>query len=191
MLTQLDTVKMRLAITTENDDVVLRRAIEAVSARFELYCNRRFGRVQNARQEFPANSIDFSVALYPIESIARFEVKRSETEGWVVVSPSPEYFTRGSCVVSLLGRLGSSAELASVIYTGGYTLPGDEVADGQSALPADIEQACVEQVAFWYQNRSKLGVTSIYESSVTTSVSQKAILPSVEDVLKRHVRLSV
>ena len=46
MLTQLDAVKLRLAISFSDDDVILRRAIEAVSARFDIYCNRAFGRVE-------------------------------------------------------------------------------------------------------------------------------------------------
>ena len=191
MLTQLDAVKLRLAITFSDDDVILRRAIEAVSARFDIYCNRAFGRVENARKEFPADSFEVSVESFPIESVARFEIKRTEAEGWTEIDPAPEYFVRGGCVVSLLGRLGTGRELASVVYTGGYVLPGTEAADGQTALPADIEQACVEQVAYWYQNRSKLGVASVTENSVTTTASQNPLLPSVEDMLQRHIRMTI
>jgi hypothetical protein len=191
MLTQLETVKLRLAVSFTDDDVILQRAIAAVSARFEAYCNRSFGRVENARQEFPSDALEFSVESFPIESVAGFAIKRSEAEGWIAVSPAPEYFTRGACVIALLGRLGAGREMACAVYSGGYVLPGTEVAAGQAPLPADIEQACVEQVAFWYQNRSKLGVTSVTENSVTSSVTQEAMLPSVEDALQRHIRLTI
>jgi hypothetical protein len=39
----------------------------------------------------------------------------------------------------------------------GYVMPGTSPGAGQTALPSDLEQAAVEQVAYWFQNRDKLG----------------------------------
>jgi len=41
-----------------------------------------------------------------------------------------------------------------VTYTAGYVLPGDTPAAGQTALPDDLEQAAVEQVAYWFQKQT-------------------------------------
>ena len=38
--------------------------------------------------------------------------------------------------------------------TGGYVLPGTTPSAGQTALPDDLEQAAVEQVAYWFQKQT-------------------------------------
>jgi hypothetical protein len=63
---------------------------------------------------------------------------------------------RRACVISLLTPLGIASQQARVTYTGGYVLPGATPGAGQTALPAELEQACVEQAAYWYQNRHRL-----------------------------------
>jgi hypothetical protein len=45
---------------------------------------------------------------------------------------------------------------ARVTYTGGFVLPGDTPAPGQTPLPPDLEQAAIEQVAYWFRNRAGL-----------------------------------
>ncbi len=51
------------------------------------------------------------------------------------------------------------------------------------------EAACVEQVAYWYQRRSQLGLASVSnESGVVQQFQSSALLPQVRAVLKRYVR---
>ncbi|HWX22592.1 MAG TPA: hypothetical protein VN578_22040 [Candidatus Binatia bacterium] len=47
-----------------------------------------------------------------------------------------------------------------------YVLPGTSSAPGQTALPDDLEQAAVEQVAYWFQNREHLGLKTYWPSDV-------------------------
>ena len=77
MLTQLTTVKARLAIPgsdTQFDDL-LTRAIEAVSARFDRECNRTLARTVGATQEFAATETEIIARCYPIETVTKFELK--------------------------------------------------------------------------------------------------------------------
>src|ERR1051326_9034291 len=67
-----------------------------------------------------------------------------------------DYLLRRNCVISLANPLGDCRQRARVTYTGGYVLPGTAVGAGQTALPDDLEQAMVEQVACWFMNRDKL-----------------------------------
>ncbi len=191
MLTQLATVKARLGLDPADPkmDEQLTAVILGVSARFASECNRNFARDPQARDEFPASQMEIAVSTYPVESIARFEVKRSETEGWVACE-NLEFLVRSGCVISLASPLGTRRELGRVIYAGGYVLPGDTAAPGQSALPPDLEQAALEQVVFWYQNRDRVGVIREWpKSGVYEQFSDIDLLPSIRAVLQRHTRV--
>lgn len=200
MLTQLATVKARLSITpadTTQDDL-LTRAIEAVSARFDRECNRALARTVGATQEFPAADTEVIAQCYPIETVSKFELKATEAEGWVEQTGIGCLVRRG-CVISLSLPLtfvpqfsSVRPQLARVTYTGGYVLPGTTPSTGQTALPADLESAAVEQVAVWYQQRDKLGLIRHWPSGgVYLVLSQLPLLPQVTAMIRPHRRWAV
>jgi hypothetical protein len=190
MLTQLLSVKTRLGLSEfeVKDDGILSNAINALSTRFDQHCNRQFARAVDAMEEFSAAQTQLAVAAYPLESVNKFELKTLENGGWLELS-GVEYIIRRNCVISLYSQLGARREQLRVTYTGGYVLPGDVAAPGQTPLPNDVEQAVVEQVAYWFQNRERLGVIrqwprgGTYEQFVNLD-----LLPSVESILKTYQR---
>ena len=200
MLTQLTTVKARLNIapadTTQDD--LLTRAIAAVSARFDHECNRTFARTVGATQEFSATDTEIIAQCYPIETVTKFELKATEAEGWVEQT-GIDWVLRHACVISLGVPLSFVPEGASmgprigrVTYTGGYVLPGTTPSPGQTALPADLESAAVEQVAVWHQQRDKLGLFRHWPSSGTYLVlSQLPLLPQVVAMLRPYRRWAI
>ena len=193
MLTQLSTLKSRLAIleTDTTNDLLLTNAIKAVSARFDAECNRRLGREENAIYEFPAEALEICCPGYPIETIARFELKTSEADGWVEQT-GVEHLVRNDCVISLAAALGNFRAQARVIYTGGYVLPGNSVGPGQTALPDDLEQAAVEQVAYWFQNRDRAGLLRTWDYHATyRQFADLDLLPGVRAVLANYARWSL
>ena len=196
MLAQLTTVKARLGLleTDTQYDELLTRAIEALSARFDRECNRSFARTVGVCQEFPGGEIEIPVGCHPIETVTKFELKTSESAGWVEQT-AVEYLVRAKCVVSLavpLWPLRSSAALARVTYTGGYVLPGTVPGVGQTALPKDLESAATEQVAVWFQLRDKLGLFRHWPNSGTyTVISQLPLLPQVSASLRPYRRWCV
>ena len=196
MLTQLTTVKARLGLLetdTQYDDL-LTRAIEAFSARFDRECNRTFARTVGATQEFPGGEIEIPVGCYPIESVTKFELKTSESTGWVEQT-AVECLVRAKCVISLtmpMWPLRDSAVLARVTYTGGYVLPGTVVGTGQSALPVDLENAVVEQAVFWFERKDAPGVIRIWPSGGNyMQLVDTDLLPAVRAVLRKHTRFSL
>jgi hypothetical protein len=196
MLTQLATVKARLAVLETDTiyDEVLMRAIEVFSERFDRECNRTLARTVGMTQEFPAGEIEIPVCCYPIETVTKIELKSSESAGWVVQT-GVEYLIREKCVVSLavpLTGLRSSAALGRVTYTGGYVLPGDAAGPGQAVLPAELEHAAVEQVAFWFQRRDTAGVIRIWPTGGNyMQLVDTDLMPSVRAVLRRYTRFSL
>jgi hypothetical protein len=193
-------MRQRLALVEGDNqyDALLTGAIGAVSARFERECNRVFGRTVGATEEFGVADTEVMPRCYPVESVAKFEVKASEDEGWVE-QPGVSCVVRGGCVISLSATLSlvpeawaDGPQVARVTYTGGYVLPGTAVEAGQVALPADVEWAAVEQTAAWFQQRERLGLIRYWpKDGVYLVFSQLALLPQVEAVLGRHRRWAV
>jgi len=100
-----------------------------------------------------------------------------------------EFLVRRDCVISLAERLGRRGELARVTYTGGYVLPGTTPGAGQAALPDDLEQAAVEQLAFWFQTRDKLGLVRHWpKGGIYEEFAQTEFLISVMAVLRKYER---
>ena len=194
MLTQLSTVKARLGIDEFDlsSDAILTNAISAISVRFDKETNRALARTTSATQEFSADDTEVCLTSYPVESVTKFELKQNETEGWIEQT-GVEYLIRRACVISLpspISYLPSS--VARATYTGGYVLPGTTVTAGQTPLPADLENAAVEQVAFWFQNRDKLGLTRIwFHQGTYEQFSQLDLLLPVQAVLKRYERWTI
>jgi hypothetical protein len=188
MLTQLSTLKTRLALTVTTCDDILTSAIKAISVRFDKETNRTLARAADLTHEFAANDTEVALRCYPVEAVTKFEVKANETEGWVEQT-NTEYLLRRACVVSITQPLGTFREQARVTFTGGYVLPGTTPDVGQTPLPDDLEQAAVEQVASWFQNRDKLGLIRNRPNAGTyQQFAQLDLLPNVSAVLKRYER---
>jgi len=190
MLTQLTTLKSRLAITDTQSDALLTSAIQAVGARFDKETRRGLARATDLPEEFAADETEVCLSCYPVESVTRFELKTNETDGWVEQA-GVEFLLRSHCVLSLSAPLGSDQQLARVTYTGGYVLPGTAPGDGQTALPADLEQAAIEQVVFWYNNRDRVGVIREWpKGGVYLQFAGIDLIPSVQSVLANYRRVA-
>src|SRR5204863_899218 len=98
MLTQLSTVKSRLAIVVTDYDAILTSAIKAVSDRFDKETNRTLARTTTATHEFDATDTEILPRCYPIESVTKFESKSNETGGWTEQT-GVQYLLRCQCVV--------------------------------------------------------------------------------------------
>jgi len=196
MLTQLATVKTRLGLAITTYDAILTNAIKGVSVRFDKETNRTLARAAAITEEFSADETEILLSRYPIEAVTKLELKSNETEGWVEQT-GIDYLIRRACVISLSQPLNYqlstiNSPLARVTFTGGYVLPGDTVGAGQTALPDDLEQAAVEQVAAWFQTRDVLGLIRNRPWQGTyQQYAQLDLLPNVKVVLTRYERWAI
>ncbi len=200
MLTQLTTLKNRLGIPEidTTNDALLTTAIQAVSARFDRETNRVLARTANATFEFDACEVELCLPCYPLEAVTKFELKTDESAGWTEQT-GVKYLIRSSCIVSLERPLDTPtlvpstlAALARVTYTGGYVLPGTDPLPPippATLLPADLEQAAVEQVAYWFTNRERLGLVRLWEYHGTyRQFGALELEPTARAVLERYRR---
>ena len=104
MLTQLSTVKSRLALIVTDYDDLLTSAIKAVSARFDKECNRSLARTSAATHEFDANDTEILPPCYPVETVTKFELKANEADGWLEQT-GIQYLIHRQCVISLSSPL--------------------------------------------------------------------------------------
>src|SRR5438477_526515 len=202
MLTQLNTVKSRLALTVTDYDDLLTSAIKAVSDRFDKECNRNFSRTAAATHEFDSSDTEILPPSYPVEAVTKFELKTNETDGWIEQT-GVQYLIRRQCAMSLsspLSTINSQPSTCRVTYTGGYVLPGDPDPDYQPStinqpptrLPDDLEQAAVEQVAYWFRNRDSTGLLRVWPHDGTyEAFLQSDLLLEVRAVLKKYERWSI
>jgi len=150
-------------------------------------------RTAAATHEFDANDTEILPPCYPVEAVTKFELKTSETEGWTEQT-GVQYLIRRQCVISLLVPINYqpstiNSPLARITYSGGYVLPGDTPEAGQTALPDDLEQAAVEQVAYWFRNRDSTGLLRIWPHDGTyEAFLQSDLLLEVRAVLKKYER---
>lgn len=214
MLTQLTTLKARLGIAAFEtaDDALLNNFIKLVSARFELECNRRFARDAAAEFVFPADARDLRVDRFPVESVSSLYLRASEAEAWREQTGVEWLVSPSRAVIALAAPLGAPREQGRVVFAGGYVLPGNTPGAGQTALPDELEHAAVEQVAYLYANRNRVGLLSVgggsgaieilrdlellpagsgasTSGSVWFKFAQVDLLPAVQAVLRKHTRL--
>jgi hypothetical protein len=192
MLSTLPTLKSRLAIEPADPqyDSLLTAALTALGPRFDKETNRTLARTENFTQELDGHDTEILAACYPIEAVTKFEAKTSESPGWQEISPAPDYLVRCDCVISLpsaIFNLPSPSALVRVTYTAGYVMPGSTPAPGQTPLPPDIEQAAVEQIAFWFKNRDHTGLKTYWPTGVAyQQFATQDLLASVQSVLNNY-----
>ena len=191
MLTQLATLKTRLRINSfdVDEDPLLTGFIKHASGRFAAECNRNFDRADNATFEFRANEMNLAPDRYPIESVSSFDLKSNETEGWIA-QPNVDFLISPTrCLIELASPLGTSRQKGRVTFTGGFVLPGDTVGDGQTPLPDEIEQACLDQAVYWYEHRHHLGLLSVSgEGGSLQQFKSLDLLPHVRALLRTYER---
>ena len=192
-LTLIADVKTRLRMDAFETkfDTLLTNFILSVSGRFEKECGRLFARSAAATQEFPGDETELRVVRYPIESVTSFALKTNETDGFVTQT-GVDYLIRNACVVSLPAAIGDWRQQLKLTFAGGYVLPADTAEAGQTALPEDLEQACIDQVAHFFASRDRLGLTSISgEGGSIQAFSKLDLLPHVAELIGRYRRYSL
>lgn len=192
-LTTVGRVAFQLGVTDDDKLHIIGRMIEEATAAIERYCNRTFkqatvteklagyGRPYLMVSRLPLNSITSITYDGGAVSAGDYEIANATTGEIMHKTGVWNDTSKQSLNASLTKTPYSEGKLYTVVYSGGYVLPGNS---GRT-LPADIEAACVMAVSSMYSRRldnpdivkeSLSGVASVEYGS--TSGNTTAQLPA-------------
>lgn len=190
MYCQLTDLKSRLGITSTGDDAAMTKVIQAVSEAFDGYCDRKFTRSESASMFWDADAREIPLDRYPVESVTGIDLRLHARSPWV--RQTVDYEIRNGCVLALASELGDPGQIVRVRWIGGYVLPGTTPGYGETALPADIEQAALDQSASWWENRHTLRTATVDPGArVSRQTVHAALLSHVAITLDRHKRMAL
>lgn len=179
-LTTLANVKEYLDIESGDTkyDQLLTRLISAASRQIESYCGRFFD-VRTYSETCDGNASDILfLANTPLVSVASLSIDNE-----IIVS---EQYKVYDDYVRLTDRLFTPGEQnVSVQYSAGLYDAANETP------PADLEDACIQLIAFKYTVRGSEGLSQRQVNQVSDSFAEASIPLSVALILNRYRRRKV
>jgi len=86
----------------------------------------------------------------------------------------------------------SAIDSIQVIYRGGYCAAGQAPVVGETAMPADLREAAIEQASFLFKRRDDIGLSSVgHDGGSINKFSAVKLLPMVADILKIYRKASL
>jgi len=187
---ELPIIRQRIGLTVSDHDVLLTRFSEWASAMFDQHCHRNFERQEADTYEVAGDRCEISLPHYPIEWVIGFYLRDSGSAPWVMQQDVTYHKVAGGVISLPYGPLGTKYQRLRVMYTGGYVLPGTTVQSGQTALPDDVENACAEQVSYWFEHRHAMRLTETTgESAAARQMRELTLLPAVAKTLEPYQRM--
>jgi uncharacterized phiE125 gp8 family phage protein len=176
-LTTLANVKEYIDIASEDTtfDSLIERLIGAASAQIESYCGREF-HIQDYSETRDGNASDIMFPEHtPIVSVASLAIDDEEIDA--------ADFKVYDHYIRLVERLFTAGALnVAIEYSAGYFDAATE------SPPADLEDACVQLVAFKFNLRTADGLRQTRVNEITYSYADLAIPLSVAVILDRYRR---
>lgn len=172
-------VKTLLEVTSDANDDILALVIPAVSRKIEDFLNRNLEKTARTKY-FDAGKRLYYLSAYPVDTTAALSVTYA---GIVQTLDSDYYLWEDEGLIEFYApTVRTEPKQVLITWTGGYA--------DIDALPSDIVFAAMLQSAFVYQNRKKVGISSI--SYPDGSVSKKMsldLLDEVKEMLRNYRRV--
>lgn len=184
-LTTLAAVETFLTLESGNEDeALLAQLITAASQQIETVCGRSFVSQSFTETRDGTGAGRLILRNTPVTAIASLWVDTTNiplSSGFgSATAPTPGYTWQANGIIDLIGyrfRRGRSNVVAG--YTAGY-----------ATIPADLGAACVEAVAWMYEETDRIGKTSEGMAGQTTTFKLTALSPRAQDIVNRYVRVA-
>lgn len=191
-LTNLAAVKSYLGLTDDAHDNLLESLIEAVSSQFMAHTGRNLAaRDYSADPASPAYDLDNALldgSGYPEQLLPQYPVRgisQVRLDG-LILPPALGPGQVGYVLDAAAGVLG----LTQGVFTRGRQNLALTYRAGFELLPAELAQACLEQVVVRLQEsaagQGRLGVSARTLPDGSVSYASAALLPQVAAVLDRY-----
>ena len=163
---------------------------------FEQLCDRRFDRVEGDIYLTRSDRTYVVVPRYPLETVTGLDwlLIDSNAGAWMP-SGLPYLLFPHSGLIDFAEAIGTRDMQLRVTYTGGYWWDQTEdnsgvLPTGAFPLPNDLQYAWLEQAAFLFERRNKLGLEKITHNG-TFAVAPADLLPHVSRILASYRRNSL
>jgi hypothetical protein len=200
MLATLEQFKLRYGMTASGEDDVVTQILAGVSAQLASVAGRTCS--GSPCLEKTALTVLFSpdpllealfLPAWPVISVASVKEAFSEafSEAVALVDKTDYQVNRRS---GILWRVGgpwlAGVNTVEIVYIGGYTPAGSTPGTGETILPADLTDACLQQAGFVFQRRKSVGLSGVSAGGGSiSSYAQDELLPGVRQAAESYRRL--
>lgn len=193
----LDDIKHRLGISdsdTDHDEL-LNTIIAGIEGIFDNYTRRKLIQTAADVTEYYTGDCEYLKLLrYPVISIT--SVKESwdyNFDDTDALTEDTDYRILNSGRTGMLFRAYGSwlkrEDSIQIVYRGGYAPAGTSPAADETALPAEIREAAIEQASFLYKRKDDIGLTSVsYDGGSISKFAAIKPLPQVAQILDSYKR---
>ena len=177
-LTELTKVREWIGIKTETDDILLGRLITAASAFIVSFLDRSIFTASYVEYRDGPGGYTISLLNYPVTAVSALEINGvAMTLATGTVNYGYQFSDRQ--IVMRGYKFTRGIRNVQVSYTAGY-----------ATVPLDIEQACLELVAYKYRSRDWVGQASKIVGSENVSFITKEIPENALGTLQRWSRVA-
>lgn len=176
-LTTLPNVKSWLNVQGAADDALLSRLIGACSEYIQTYIGRSIAKADYVMTRDGTGGQAMMFENYPATAVSLVQIDGVTVPESTGVDVAGYFFS--PTALMLRGYVFSPTKQSVVIhYSAGY-----------DAVPAEIEQACIELVSIRYRKRDRIGLVSKGMGGETTSYLQDDMDNAIKDTLAQYKKV--
>jgi len=189
-------VTERLAISDAEYDLMLARIVAGIEAVFSDYCRRPLiVTASDVTEYFTGCGDRLQLRRYPIASITSIvEALDFDFASATALVADTDYRLVNAGINGILWRRyawwHNDPDSIRAIYRGGYCSAGQSPGEGETAMPADLREAAIEQASFIFKRRDDIGLSAVgFEGGSMSKFSAVDLLPMVRRILDSYRRI--
>lgn len=199
MLCTVDDLKERLTEANGTEyDAMLATIIAGFTARANTATGRTLIAQADDTTEYHTGQSDLlRLNNYPIISITSVKESWSkdfeDTNEYELLESGEDYRVASAGKNGILERLytpwAQAFESVQVIYRGGYVAAGETPGDGETAVPADLREAAIQQCSLIFKRRDDIGLSGAsFDGGSFSKFQTMKLLDDVQAVLDSYMR---
>jgi len=191
----LSDVKARLGETDTENDTVLTRIILGIEKLFAAYCKRELlANAADITEYYAGCGPHLALRRYPI--IAVTSIKQAlayDFDSFDALTENTHYRLvndgRDGIIYRMYTDWFNMPDSIQVVYRGGYCAAGQTPGEGETAMPADLREAAIEQATFLWKRKDDIGLSAVgFEGGSVSKFSAVELLPMVRQILDNYRR---
>jgi len=189
-------VKDRLGLSNTDHDSVINRIITGLEAIFNQYTRRTLLQTSaDVTEYYTGQGSYLQLKRYPIITIT--SVTQSVTydfDNTDALVADTDYRLVNAGRNGILYRTYNlswfdTPDSIKVVYRGGYCAAGQSPGDGETAMPADLREAAIEQASFFFKRKDDIGLAGVgFQGGSISKFNPINLLPMVKDILQNYKR---